>query len=222
MDIVEEIKNPATDDNWALKILIGGILGLIPIVNFLVFCYLLKSARNAMENIDGMPEWDDLGNMFIQGLAGVIITLIYMIIPIIILFMSVGGVILSTLSGDVATIIAGVGAALGALLLALLLILVIGFVLPMALVMYVKEGSLGAAFRFKEVLSRIRSVFGDYLVVYLVLIILHFLLGFVASVPFAGWILYIFANFYIMVVIFRMYGKVYVKSSNDPFTKINI
>jgi hypothetical protein len=39
-----------------------------------------------------MPEWDDLGDMFIQGLAGVIITLIYMLIPIIILLMSVGGV----------------------------------------------------------------------------------------------------------------------------------
>jgi len=36
MEIIEEIKFPSTNKDWGQKVLIGGILNMIPIINFSV------------------------------------------------------------------------------------------------------------------------------------------------------------------------------------------
>ena len=91
--------------------------------------------------------------------------------------------------------------------------IIFGFLIPMALAMYVKEDNMSAAFRLGELLSRIKSVFGEYLTVYIVLIVLSFVLGLFGAVPLLGFFIIIFGGFYIEVVGANMFGKVYAKST---------
>ncbi len=42
MDIMEEIKFPSKDSEWTQKVLIGGVVAIIPIVNLIACGYLLN------------------------------------------------------------------------------------------------------------------------------------------------------------------------------------
>lgn len=212
MDIIEEIKFPSKDSEWIQKVLIGGIVFVIPIVNLIVCGYLLKVMRGAMDNKPSMPKWEDWGNLFINGLIAAIIGLIYMIIPILILGASAGSIIMAAISENPEMLFTAIAGAFGGLLIAGLLALIFGFLLPMALSLYVKENSIGAAFRFKEVLSRIKSVFGDYLMVYIVVIALSFILVVLSRIPVLGLLIMIFGNFYIGAVAYNMFGEVCTRS----------
>lgn len=212
MDIMEEIKFPSKDSEWIQKVLIGGVIAIIPIVNLIVCGYLLKVMKGAMDNKPSMPKWEDWGNLFMNGLMAAIIGLIYMIIPTLILLISAGSIVAAALSRNTELLIGAAAGAAGGFLIALLLAVVLGFLIPMALSLYVKENSIGAAFRFKEVLSRIKSVFGDYLMVYIVVIALSFILVVLSRIPVLGLLIMIFGSFYIGAVAYNMFGKVCARS----------
>ena len=236
MDIEEEIKFPTKDSEWIVKVLIGGILGIIPIINFIEYGYILKVMKGAIEGNPGMPKWEDWGNLFINGLIGFVIWLIYLIIPILIVSVSAGGIMIAAFSGNMNLMAGMVAGAIGAILIGLLLALVLGFLVPMALAMYTKENSFGAAlvlgflvpmalamytkensfgaaFRVGEVISRIKSVFSDYITVYIILIVLLFILALLSSIPILGFLIWMFGTFYVSVVAFNMFGKAYARSS---------
>ena len=216
MEIGESIKYPTTDNDWIKKVVIGGILGMIPIVNFIVQGYYLKILKGSIENKSGMPEWEDWGNLFIKGLIVFIISIIYMLIPIIVISISVGGAILAAVSGGTEAMIAAIGAAAGGLLIAFILMLISLLLLPMALAIYAKEESFGSAFRFGEIINRIFSNFGNYILVYLVIIVLGIIVGIITGIlniiPYLGMVIAIFANFYIVAVAANMFGEVYTNS----------
>lgn len=212
MDIVENIKYPTTDSEWIKKILIGGILLIIPIINFIIGGYYIKTLRGSIEGKPGLPEWDDWGDLFITGLMVAIIGLIYMLIPLIVLFVSIGGVITAAISsGDFSA--GSISAIVGGSLFSVVLMLIVCLVLPMALSIYAKEDSIGAAFRIGEILSRIKSVPGDYIITIIVLYALLFIVNLVAAIPIIGWVIIIFANFYIALVASKMFGEVYASSN---------
>ena len=216
MDIIESVKFPSTDVGWIKKILIGGILLIIPIINLIVGGYYIKTLRGSIEGKPGLPEWDDWGDLFIKGLMVAIIGFIYMLIPLIVLFVSIGGALTAAISsGDfsVATLSTIVGGIVGGSLFSVLLMLIVCLVLPMALSIYAKEDSIGAAFRIGEILSRIKSVPGDYIITIIVLYALLFIVNLVATIPIIGWVIIIFANFYIALVASKMFGEVYASSN---------
>lgn len=212
MDIEEEVKFPTKDSEWIVKVLIGGILGIIPIINFIEYGYILKVMKGAIDGNPGMPKWEDWGNLFINGLIGFVINLIYLIIPILIIFVSASGIMMAAFSGNMNLLVGMVAGAIGGILIGLLLALILGFLIPMALAMYTKENSFGAAFRIGEVISRIKSVFADYITVYIILIVLLFILALLNSIPILGFLIWIFGTFYVSVVAFNMFGKVYTRS----------
>jgi hypothetical protein len=48
------------DDRFALKALVGGALGFVPVVNLLVFGYFVSAARSIRETGQlGLPDWED-------------------------------------------------------------------------------------------------------------------------------------------------------------------
>ena len=212
MDIVENIKYPTTDSEWIKKILIGGILLIIPIINFIIGGYYIKTLRGSIEGKLGLPEWDDWGDLFVKGLMVAIIGFIYSLIPLIVLFVSIGGVITAAISsGDFSA--ASISAIVGGSMFSVVLMLIVCLVLPMALSIYAKEDSIGAAFRIGEILSRIKSVPGDYIITIIVLYALLFIVNLVAAIPIIGWVIIIFANFYIALVASKMFGEVYASSN---------
>ncbi len=114
MDIIEEIKFPSRDSEWIQKVLIGGIVLLIPIVDLIAYGYLLKVMRGAMDGKSGMSKWDDWGNLFMNGLMAAIIWVIYMIIPILILLVSAGSMVAAALSRNTELLMGTLAGAAGA------------------------------------------------------------------------------------------------------------
>jgi hypothetical protein len=216
MEIGESIKYPTTDKDWIKKVVIGGILGMIPIVNFIVQGYYLKIIKGSIENKSGMPEWEDWGNLFIKGLLVFIISIIYMLIPIIVISISVGGAIMAAVSGGTEAMVAAIGAAAGGFIIGFILMLIAFLLLPMALAIYAKEESFGSAFRFGEIIRRILSNLGSYILVYIVIIVLGVIVGIITGIlniiPFLGVVIAIFTNFYIVAVAANMFGEVYTNS----------
>ncbi len=212
MEIMEEIKFPSKDSEWIQKVLIGGLLSIIPIVNLIAYGYILKVMKRSIEGKPDMPKWDDWGELFMNGLMAAIIGLIYMIIPILILGASAGSMIMAAISENPKMLFTAIAGAFGGLLIAGLLALIFGFLLPMALSMYVKENNFSAALRFNEVISRIKSVFGDYLTVFVIVIALSVVLGVLSIIPVLGILIMIFGSFYIGAVAYNMFGKVCARS----------
>ncbi len=96
MDFAKSIQYPLQDKQFAVKLLIGTLLTLIPIVNFITYGYMLRVARDAQNGErDALPEWDNMVDDLVQGFiawAGsiiyylpVIVASFLMIIPAVIL-----------------------------------------------------------------------------------------------------------------------------------------
>ena len=212
MDIMEEVKFPTKDSEWIVKVLIGGIILIIPIVNFISYGYSVKVMKRAIGGNPGLPKWEDWGDLFIKGLMAFIIELIYLIIPILVIGISIGGALMAMFTGELETLETTLVGAMGGILIGLILALIASLLIPMALSMYVKEDSVGAAFRIGEVISRIRSVIGEYIVIYIVLIVLGIILGALSRIPILGFLILVFGGFYTMLIAFNMFGKVYTRS----------
>ncbi|VUT27897.1 MAG: hypothetical protein SYNGOMJ08_00452 [Candidatus Syntrophoarchaeum sp. GoM_oil] len=214
MDIESAIKFPINDENWIKKIVIGGILSLIPIVNLLVSGFYLKTMEKAINRSAGMPEWEGWCELFVKGLIGAIIAFIYLLIPTIVIAVMCGGAFLSAgAMGGEGAILAMFAAMFGGLAIGGILAIIFGFFIPMALAMYVSSNSIGSAFKIGELLSRIKSVLGDYLITYVVVIVLMIVLSVISAIPILGWIIAIFGGFYIGVVASKMFGEAYAASS---------
>lgn len=80
MDIGRAIGYPFKDSNWIIKTLIGTVIAIIPIVNFIGTGYLVRAIQ-AMQsgNEEQLPEWDDFGGDFVRGLTVLVGWLIYYI-----------------------------------------------------------------------------------------------------------------------------------------------
>lgn len=86
MDIGKSFTYVLDDPQWIMKVLIGGVLLLIPIVNLAVFGYALNTSKNVADgNPTPMPEWSDFGNHFMRGLYAFIGVLVYFL-PAILLY----------------------------------------------------------------------------------------------------------------------------------------
>lgn len=212
MDVGKALGFPFEDKDWIVKVLIGGILLLIPIVNFIVFGYAFKVLqKTAREGVYEFPAWGDWGSLFGQGFLVFLVGLIYFLVPGILYVL--GAVFLG------GSILAGVGHSFGALPLAgvgiLLLVLggIIGFVIslfvPMAMTVYADTGEFGQAFDFGVIFSRIGSNAGNYVLSILIYIGLAIVLGIIRKIPVLGLIIDIFAGFYVAVVMSYLFGSVY-------------
>jgi hypothetical protein len=166
MDIGASFTYMFEDDNWIKKIAIGGVVFLIPIVNFAAFGYLIQIIRNVRAGQPlPLPEWDRFGQYFIDGLWIFVIFLVWSIpILVVVCLQGIGGAILAN-NQDQATAYRLISACLSCL--AGLWGLVLGILYPAILVRYVEVGELVAGFQFSEIFDLIRSNVGNYVIVVL-------------------------------------------------------
>ncbi|MHC1564726.1 MAG: DUF4013 domain-containing protein, partial [Candidatus Syntropharchaeales archaeon] len=126
MDIESAIKFPTEDEKWIGKILIGGIISLIPIVNLLASGFYLKTMERTINRSSGMPEWEGWGELFIKGLIAAIICFLYLLIPMIVVIVAVvmvGG-LASTVTADT---FANIFAMFSAIIIGGILAIIFGF-----------------------------------------------------------------------------------------------
>jgi len=180
VDVSGAFKAPMQDQAWKHKVLIGGLINIIPIVNFMAMGYSLRYLKALLSgDQQSLPEWEDWGEFFGIGLKAVIVTLVYML----------GVIVLGALGMVIGRFLGG--------LLALTLLLVVLFFLPVALVRFVQAGyDMGAAFDFRAVYTLAMARRSDYLVIYAVIVGTSLIIAIVGGIPFLGWILAPFAFFF--------------------------
>jgi len=156
VDFTQAIKRPFAD---LTKFIIGAVLSIIPIVNFLALGYQLKCAKSAMNGKYDLPEWTEWGDLFVKGLVLVVIMVIYsvmvLIIPILLVVMWQMGMLGSSALEAVVMVILASFAALGI------------YVLPSVIMNFVaNDFKFGAAFKVGEIVKK--TLNKDYFVTWLV------------------------------------------------------
>lgn len=177
--ISDGIKYPST--KWS-KVVILGIILIIPIVNFIGLGYLFRILKATFAGIDELPDFDEVGELFIDGLKILVVGIVYAIPVIIIgaivsLIFGLGAQTTAVSSFDMFAIVAGS-------LIYIIVAIIIGLIESIAIAnMALYEGDLGAAFKFSEIMERISLIgWGKYIVWYIIMV----LLGAVAYAVAAG------------------------------------
>ena len=145
IDIKKAFGFAFSDEKWIIKFLIGGLLLMIPIVNFMVIGYLmhiLKATSEGQEPV--LPEWADWENLFKEGFMGFLIAVAYYVVLMIVSSIPI----------------------LGCVILPVLLFL--GAWISVATIRYLKSNDIKDAFDVKAIFEKIKPVFVDYIILALI------------------------------------------------------
>lgn len=171
MDIGKAFTFPLDDEGWVKKLIIGAVLLIIPIVNFIAIGYMIRTLRNVAEGrVKPLPEWDQWGDDFMKGLFVAVAGLIYSL-PMILV--SIITAILGAIAGAAdAQGVQGIVALCITVLscLSWLWALVMSLFIPAAVVKFAMEGEFGSFFKFSEIQQWIRDNLKSYIIALLVII----------------------------------------------------
>ena len=204
------------DKDWVTKVLIGGLLSLIPVVNLVVVGYVLKALKNVAEGAEQpLPAWDDFGDYFMKGLVSVLGALVWAI-PIFIL----AGItaVLSWLTGYDSADTTQVSTPFVLCIWSMSCVsglygLFLGLVLPAAFAQYAVRGDFGAFFRFGDIFKFIKVNLGNYIVALLLACVAQFIGSFGVILCIIG---AIFTQFWATLVGSHLFGQVYRNGEVAP------
>jgi hypothetical protein len=176
----------AEDPEWIKKILIGGVFtlacALLVGVPF-VLGYFSRTLRNVVAGEPRpMPEWDDLGGIFNEGLRLTAVYLLYTL-GVVAVMAALGCVVmlpvmaLSGGGGDVSDalgVLGGLGC-LGLWGLVMIAGLALAVYLPAALARSALRGTVADGFAWREVVGFIRANLGNYVVSLVIYLLASFL-----------------------------------------------
>jgi hypothetical protein len=170
------------DPRWVQKTLLGGLFylaGFLIIGWFFILGYCAKLARNVMNGVERpLPEWDELGDYFAEGLRLFGIVFLY-ILPIIAVALLVGipAAMIGALQHNEGAQMAGSCLSASMVCLMFPLGLAVTFWYPAAMLRAVAENRFGAAFEFGPIWRFIKANIGNYLLAILVFFIARFAAG---------------------------------------------
>ena len=213
-DFVQPFAFVFQDERWVQKVLIGGLFYLaafLLIGIFFILGYCARLTRNVIAGVARpLPEWDDLGTYFADGVKLVVVGLLY-VLPFIVIFCAlfipagIIGAIGEHHDNDFAQF-AG-GTAMSCMwCLVFPISMALSFWLPAALTFAIVEDRIGAAFEFGRIWSYVKNNFVNYLLAFVVYLVARF------AVPF-GMLLFcvgiVFVAFWSMVVAAYAFGNAY-------------
>ncbi len=226
MDYGKSFSYPLEDKDWPTKLGIGALINVVPILNFATAGYMVQITRDVMDRQpDVLPEWDDFGQKFVDGLVVAIAGFIYSLPFFLLLCAASAFLILPALGGEneeAVGALAGLSFAAICVMgcLSLLYLLAITLILPAVIIFYARERSFGACFKIGEIARFITGNLGIYLGAVVVLlvggIVLVAVTGFVqfflSIIPICGNIIGLFIGwaltFYLQVVAAHLFGQV--------------
>lgn len=175
------------DQNWLVKVLIGGVMVLLsPLIIPALFVsgYFLDVMQRVAQGEDSLPEWANWGHLLVRGLLTLAIQFIYSL-PLIILgcCMATVGLLAGQGQGvNARTMSDGASAFLLCLMCLMVpLAIIIIYVTPAAVLRYAVEGDIAAAFDFNRVVGLIRENAGPYTMAVVVGILIYVVLGLISS-----------------------------------------
>jgi len=161
IDIGEAFGFAFKDHKWVTKILIGGLLLLVPFIGtFLASGYTIATARHVVDRHPSpLPEWDNFGDLLKRGFFSIVIGFVY---ALLLLLPAIGFAVITGIVGSVGGGSDAVAGLILLLTLVFLLVMLAATVLVAAmsyaaLVRYIQTDSLGDAFQFGVVLEMVRA-----------------------------------------------------------------
>lgn len=219
MDIGKAFGFVFEDEEWVAKFLVAiGILLAGAVLFFLIIPPILAAILLSGYGVEitrrvikgrtpVLPEWNDWGQLFLDGLLVTIIGIVYAL-PIIIVGLCLGAPI--GIAGEESAAAAAFGSILGCL--NFMWAIVMSFLLPAAIAFYVKEGELAAAFRFGEIWSFVRG----NLNIYLITAIMAWVAGLLAGLGFLVCLIGLLVTIpYAEFVTGYLYGQAFLESSGQ-------
>jgi hypothetical protein len=180
---------PTQDPDWVKKILIGGLFTLLCAVLVgvpFVLGYFSRTLRNVVSGIaNPMPDWDDLGGLFNEGLRLTAVYLVY-VLSVVVVFCALGCLLWLPFAAAGGHMERGGAEALGVLGgvgmvalygLVMLVSLVLAVYLPAALARSAIRGTVADGFAWQAVVAFIRANLGNYLLS----LVIYLVAGFVAQ-----------------------------------------
>lgn len=173
-------------NQWIMLIIATILLG-IPLAGYSL--KVLRGDRPA-------PDVSDWGTLFIDGIKYIIITLIYLIPAMIVLFVVVGASALGTMSSNPTVAMAAIGGMLFGLLLFFVVALITAIFAIIGVVRFARTGNMGEAFNFSEILGTISKIgWSPYIIALIVLFVVQMVIAIVVSIimmiPYLGIVIYI-------------------------------
>jgi len=219
----DAIRYPLNSDDRLATLVIGGALFLLSFLILPIFVvqgYLVRVLRSTVEGDDAAPSFTDWGELFVDGLKLVAVSLVYGIavsIPFVVAAVVVG---LGGLTGSDAGFAAFGIVGVLLFLLATLVAILVSYLLPAAITNFAVEGRMGAAFDLGTI--REAAFSGKYLIGVLLGVVLNGIIGTVAG-PFAVVLIGFPMLFYGQVVSYYCFARGFAESTGggrtaDPAT----
>lgn len=220
MDIGRSFTFVFEDQEWLNKILIGAAilfvgsfffwLLFIPLIvaSALLNGYMIEIIRRVVDGrADLLPEWDEWGDMIVDGLKLLVVQIVYSLPAIVLGICMIFPMIAATDNA------AAWGWLLGAVLGCLILLwaVAVSIVLPAATAVFAVTGDLTSAFQFGRVFALVR----DNLSTYLLTLVMGWVAGFIGSLGGSVCGLGTFFTVpYAYMVTGHLYGQAYAASAD--------
>jgi len=174
---------------------------------FFVYGYLAKLARNVIAGEQyPLPEWDDLGEFFSEGLRLFGVALVYMLPFIVLMFIFIVPSIVAEAADSDAMRNIGGGMAACVWCIIFPLGLAMALWLPAALMFAAVERRFGAAFEFAQIAAFIKANIGNYLLAFVVWLVVRMIVPFGMILLCVGIFL---TSFWSLVVAAYSFGQVW-------------
>jgi hypothetical protein len=184
-DISQTLLFPFRDPEWIKKIAIASLLvfiSFIPILPVvLLLGYMAEIIREIVVNkkAPALPEWNDLGKFFQDGLRLFAVGLVYMIPPTLLMIVGYLAMFIPLIIMETGFVGGGEGfvlmifgylAGFGLMGIGALISMITGVVLPIAGSHTAVLENLQAAFKFKEIWNILKANWSGFLVAFLLII----------------------------------------------------
>lgn len=208
---------PTEREGWIRTVLIGGVLtflSFLVVPAILVAGYVVRTIRDSLEGSAAPPVFDDWGSLLVDGIQAIVIGFVYMLIPTIIWWVTVGGTILAFATGTQEGMMAGAGLALGGFLVSFALLLVFGYVGVVGVVNFAREERFGAGFDFGVIkaVAFDRAYAVAWLAAVVVFIVASVIVGLLNVIPFLGFLIGSFVFFYVDIVAAKLWAGGYAEA----------
>ncbi len=202
MNYSEALAFAFRDPDWVKKLAIGGLVafagfyfGLVFLLGFFLVGYYVGIIRNVIRGKEHpLPDWSDLGKLFVDGLLGTIISLFY--------FLLIGGLCAVSIVSVANSYLPDYEMALWIVVISLLTLLSLTIFINYGLMQFAATENFGAAFRPGSLFALLRHRLGDFLAITVFSLVLNGIL-FLAGLA----ILSPFTNFWGMAIQAHLFGQ---------------
>ena len=214
MDIGKSFGYVFEDKKWIEKVLIGGLVSLIPIIgSLLLIGYGVELVRNVRNHEpEPLPEWDDWGQKIIDGLKLFVILFVWAL-PMVVLYSIAFIPLMLAGNSDSGSSIGGVFATCLSCFLFLYGI-VYWLAIPGITIKFAEGGEIGDGFNVGEILDFTKKHLGQIIIVALVSWLVYLLAGLVGS--FLCFVGVFFTMFWAALVQYHMIAQIGLEEAPVP------